>query len=251
MIFLLLVLIYILGEFFICEKNRDDLEFKKFGVFVRENIKHWLVFLVLNMLLIILFEKSIWTIFLGAVIIALSHFIIDLIRNYALRLNKFSNKVFFLFEQASHIIILFLVYKYFYNNLKSGWLLSELSKTIDLLLVIRVILAFTLISKSANVIFKFLLSHFKPDKKLIEELKINDNKFYDSFENSGAVIGLLERAIMLSALIVGEYQIIGFVIAAKSIVRFKSSEITMFGEYYIIGTMFSVLYTLATFYFCL
>jgi len=49
-------------------------------------------------------------------------------------------------------------------------------------------------------------------------------------------------------MIVGSYTTIGLIIAAKSVARFKSLEVTKFGEYFIIGTMFSILYALFTYY---
>lgn len=64
------------------------------------------------------------------------------------------------------------------------------------------------------------------------------------FESGGRTIGYLERALIFVLIIVGEPAAIGFLFAAKSILRFgeiKEREHRMEAEYIIIGTMLSFL----------
>lgn len=57
----------------------------------------------------------------------------------------------------------------------------------------------------------------------------------------GRAIGVLERALTLTLVLLGQYGALGLVVAAKSIARFKALENRDFAEYFLIGTLASVL----------
>lgn len=57
--------------------------------------------------------------------------------------------------------------------------------------------------------------------------------------NIGSWIGILEREIILILGCMGQYGTIGFVLAAKSIARYKQLEEKVFAEKYLIGTLLS------------
>ncbi len=61
-------------------------------------------------------------------------------------------------------------------------------------------------------------------------------------KRAGAIIGVLERALIISFIILGEYSLIGFIVAAKSIARFEELKERNFAEYFITGTMASTLF---------
>ena len=68
---------------------------------------------------------------------------------------------------------------------------------------------------------------------------------------AGAMIGILERLIMGLSLIFGQFTAIGLVFTAKSIARYnKISESQSFAEYYLIGSLFSMIAVLLV-YGCL
>ncbi len=62
----------------------------------------------------------------------------------------------------------------------------------------------------------------------------------------GRTIGILERLILLTLVIIGQWGALGFVIAAKSIARFKDLDKRDFSERYLIGTLTSVLVAIAS-----
>jgi len=62
----------------------------------------------------------------------------------------------------------------------------------------------------------------------------------------GATIGVLERLLVVTFVLVGMEAAIGFVIAAKTLARFKQLDDRGFAEYYLLGTLASVLVALAT-----
>jgi hypothetical protein len=57
----------------------------------------------------------------------------------------------------------------------------------------------------------------------------------------GRAIGALERALTLTLILLGEYAAVGWIIAAKSLARFKALEDREFAEYFLIGTLASFL----------
>lgn len=61
----------------------------------------------------------------------------------------------------------------------------------------------------------------------------------------GRAIGALERGLALTLVLLGEYSAVGWIIAAKSLARFKQLEDREFAEYFLIGTLASFLLALA------
>lgn len=57
---------------------------------------------------------------------------------------------------------------------------------------------------------------------------------------AGRIIGVLERWLIVTLLLVSQYSLIGLVLTAKSIVRFPKFEtVPTFAEYYLLGTLYS------------
>lgn len=63
---------------------------------------------------------------------------------------------------------------------------------------------------------------------------------------TGHVIGLLERFLVLTLVLLGEWGALGLILAAKSIARFKELEDRRFSEYYLLGTLTSVTIAMVT-----
>ena len=63
------------------------------------------------------------------------------------------------------------------------------------------------------------------------------------------MIGNLERILSVIFLSMGNPSGIGLIYTAKSIARFKQiGENKRFAEYYLIGTLYSILFTLSSYY---
>ena len=56
----------------------------------------------------------------------------------------------------------------------------------------------------------------------------------------GATIGALERLLIVALVLSGAEAAVGFVIAAKTIARFRQLDDRGFAEYYLLGTLASV-----------
>ncbi len=66
----------------------------------------------------------------------------------------------------------------------------------------------------------------------------------EDLPGAGTLVGILERAIILTFGLLGEYGAISFVFVAKSMARFKQLENRQFAEYYLIGTLLSFFFAL-------
>ena len=60
----------------------------------------------------------------------------------------------------------------------------------------------------------------------------------------GRKIGIIERAIILTLAFLGEFGAISFVFVAKSMARFEQLKKRQFAEYYLLGTLLSILFAL-------
>lgn len=109
--------------------------------------------------------------------------------------------------------------------------------------IFRMILLTLTITKPANVIFKKLF-HKYSDSIISDKKEINNTE-----EGAGALIGNLERILSVIFLYLGQISAIGLIYTAKSIARFKQiEENRRFAEYYLIGTLYSILYAIVSYY---
>ena len=70
----------------------------------------------------------------------------------------------------------------------------------------------------------------------------DEHGFIDEVK-TGKWIGILERILILIFLFANQLASIGVIIAVKSLARFKMMDNKIFSEYYLIGTLLSVVYT--------
>ena len=104
-------------------------------------------------------------------------------------------------------------------------------------IIILYISVFSIIYEPASVFIRKLFISISPKtypKAYSEELK------------AGNIIGKLERTIIAILLLNNQFGLIGFVLTAKSIARFKQMEDKNFAEKYLIGTLTSFLIVLTT-----
>ncbi|MEW5937423.1 MAG: hypothetical protein AB1665_06370 [Candidatus Thermoplasmatota archaeon] len=63
-------------------------------------------------------------------------------------------------------------------------------------------------------------------------------------KGAGAAIGILERIFALTFVLASEYTAMAIIFAAKSIARFEELKDRKFAEYYLIGTLSSILFAM-------
>lgn len=61
---------------------------------------------------------------------------------------------------------------------------------------------------------------------------------------AGWMIGILERLILFAGIMLHSWEVLAAVIALKTVARFQKMDQREFAEYFLVGSMFSVLWTL-------
>ena len=165
---------------------------------------------------LVTFDLSFWW---CALIIGASHGLIDLWKSY--RTEKVE---WFVIDQLLHILVLVGV-----SILWCTWFDWSIPFGIEPK-VIALAVAVLACWKPANIFIKLLLKHYSVDMP-----KENPTSEF----NAGALIGDLERWLILVFVLLHRYEALGLLIAAKSIIRFGDSE-TRKTEYVLAGTLLSI-----------
>jgi len=156
-----------------------------------------------------------------ALVIGCTHLLIDGIKS----LLKNWKYVFFA-DQVIHIVVIVMVVS-FYNHRVDILLPEWIPETRYLLLISGVIICL----KPTNILISNVFKTF--------DISTTDTtEKTGELEKAGRLIGNLERILALVLVLLIQYQAIGFLIAAKAILRFKDTS-TAKTEYVLIGTLLS------------
>jgi len=222
-------------------ENKNELRLK--GLF-----HHWLTTFIVMIIFLIPYELSVIVQF--TLIVSIIHILVDILKTIFVRGNPEKRGLFALIiDQLIHLATIILIIPLFNFNLTDGFLniirkLSDYSGiNLGRLPIERVII--TLI-----VYLYIVFGGAVFMRKLFDYIYRNNTEtvkrtFYaaTNIENvkTGKVIGILERTIVLTLFVTNNIASIAFVIAAKSLARFKNLSDKDFAEYYLIGTLASVL----------
>ncbi|NLM24796.1 MAG: DUF3307 domain-containing protein [Firmicutes bacterium] len=226
-VFLLLLIGHILGDFYLPFKTNQNF---------MAVVKHSLMYLTTLLLVIIpIFNASLVKAILTILVI---HFLIKLVQNKIAH-NGHLEIISYLIDQSLHILAFLItsivVAEYVTPIEPIKHIYYQLPFSITTFL--SWILALLIIAKPACTTIRKILYNYKP---IMDESE-------SGHPNAGALIGILERTIILLLLYNYQYSAIGFVLTAKSIARYnKIVEDAKFSEYYLLGTLLSVLLVLLT-----
>lgn len=155
------------------------------------------------------------------IVIGLSHWAIDLVK-----LRAKDNLTNFLSDQAAHLVVLWAC---------TFWVFREQHTT----------LLSELLGPKTWVYFGAYLTLIWPAGHLMRILTERWQKEIDtqaeSLKEAGRLIGILERILVVVFIHTGHFEAIGFLITAKSILRFSDTAARKHAEYVLIGTMSSFL----------
>ncbi len=196
----------------------------------RSKFLKWHILLAFMLSWVLSFQ---WLFAMGALVITLSHWLID---GFKIHLNKSPHlgKYAFFIDQGMHLVIITVVV-FLYQR----WFHTEPLIEFSSCTTIPAILAgFLFCSKPANILVKEMLSVFdiKVRKTGTEETDL---------PNAGKLIGIVERWLILVFILINQFEAIGFLLAAKSIMRFKSDE-SLKTEYLLTGTLLSFAIAIGT-----
>lgn len=217
-LFLILQLIAHLLTDFVFQNNRLATDKNTKGFKSSFLIWHGLIAILLSWLLS--FQLNF---ILGALLIGVSHYIIDGCKPF-LNNHKSLGRYAFYIDQFLHIILFIAVSLSFFS-------LTDFNPVINVIAAKQYIVltaGFLFILKPTNIFIKEMLSTFE----------IESTPQSQELEKAGRLIGILERILVVIFVLIGQFGAIGFLIAAKSILRYKDTDLLK-TEYVLIGTMLS------------
>ncbi|HFX17824.1 MAG TPA: DUF3307 domain-containing protein [Flavobacteriales bacterium] len=214
-----LILAHFIGDFILQPKSWvTDKENKEI-----KSIKLYLHILIHGVLVLILFwSLNFWFL---ALVISITHGIIDIIKLYA-QTNKHKSTWFFI-DQILHLISILILWSIFFDRDIN---LNFVFKTPSFWIYT---LAFIFLSSVSGIIIRIVLSNWT--------IKINEPKEV-SLKNAGQYIGILERLFVFVFVITRNWEDIGFLLASKSVFRFgdlKDAKDRKLTEYILVGTLLS------------
>ena len=213
-LFLSLVLAHIIGDFYQqtdeCCKQKETRRFKSWFLYV-----HAIIIGLLSWIIVPSCNFGLW-----ALLIAVSHFAID-----AVKIHCPKGLWSFFIDQLLHLGILITIPNIYEPAKELPLQMIDFSGSFSMLLLI---LAILLCMKPANILIKLVL----------EKYQVGESESCNNIKNAGALIGNLERILTIVFVLLGQFEAIGFIVAAKSILRFKDTD-TAKTEYVLAGTFLS------------
>lgn len=213
-LFLSLVLAHIIGDFYLqtdnCCKQKERRKFKSWFLYV-----HAIIISLLSWIMVPSCNFGLWIL-----LIAVSHFSID-----AIKIHCSKGLWSFVIDQLLHLGILIAISN-IYEPAKE--LPLQMIDSSDSFSIPLLILAILLCMKPANILIKLIL----------EKYQVGESESCNNIKNAGALIGNLERILTIVFVLLGQFEAIGFIVAAKSILRFKDTD-TAKTEYVLAGTFLS------------
>jgi hypothetical protein len=228
--------------------------------------KHGLIYFI-SMLVVVIplysYKDYNLNIFIGAIIISLIHFFIDLLKKNNQQMNdsfSIENSIKikdYIKDQVLHLLTIVLITFFIEESQLFGNITAQslklsmndftilpLAKFFQDIFDIKYnkmlswVLGILIIIKPIQITIKIVLNNYKPEEKEEDH----------SLSNAGALIGVLERCIIFLLLAANQYAAIGFVLTAKSVARYnKIAEEHKFAEYFLLGTFLSTLLVILTF----
>lgn len=223
---------HLCGDFFLqyrrfCEKKRE------------ENCRGWRVYvhsLVIGLLSwAVVWDARAWWL---ALLLGCSHLIVDVAKSAVEKkmIEKKADRfllVPFCADQLVHLVLIVVFASLWLNC--HVW--NEFAWAVDNTKWLAVAVALLVASKPANILVNLILRICKVSGSEGESM---DGGEHGNF-HSGALIGTLERWLTIIFVVLGKYEAIGFLLAAKSILRFsETSKGGEKSEYVLTGTLLSL-----------
>lgn len=184
---------------------------------------HLLIVMICTLLLTFSFKFTI--------VIGFFHWLIDALKVAFEKRKKIKAHSLFVIDQALHLLVILILWMLHYGLYqKCITLISTLFLDYKISLYI---LAYSFVIWPLGYLIRFAL------QKLMPNTEKNSNNDGNNIENAGRLIGQFERIIILTFVLLQQYEAIGFLITGKSIIRFADRNSELKSEYVLVGTMMS------------
>lgn len=192
--------------------------------------KQMLIHIAIVFITTLLLSKS----FIISICISILHWIIDALKIQLLKKHRNWESGLFFIDQFIHLITIITIWAiHFEISLK-------LCKAVELPFlnykISLIILAYVFVMYPVGYMIKYLTTKISPTKTN-NEIKENSNS--SEILDGGKLIGQFERLIILTFVLLNQYEAIGFLITGKSIIRFAQKDEGLRSEYVLVGTMMS------------
>ena len=231
-LFLNLLLAHVIGDFY-CQSGRSCTGKREKGLLGLDLYVHVFIILVLSWL-----AAWSWSFWWAALVIGVVHLFVDAAKAAVERTLKVGGQPIyktryavwpFVIDQVLHVGLIALVAWWWlcYN----GWGQLECIEVIGTRYLV-ILLVLLLCWKPANLLTKHILRYC--------QVKVMDNSDEQTNFKSGALIGTIERWLIVFFMCIQQYEAIGFLVAAKSILRFGETRESEKSEYVLAGTLVSI-----------
>ena len=170
-----------------------------------------------------------------SVAIAVGHWLSDSLKIEIRNRNLYKQNTLFIADQLFHVLIiagLWFWNFHLFDSLFKTFALPFVNYRLSLLLLAYVWLIFPV-----GYLIKFATQDISPTNTNQLSPAINTNE--QNVEHGGKLIGQFERIIILTLVLLNQYEAIGFLITGKSIIRFADHNSNLRSEYVLVGTMMS------------
>lgn len=203
----------------------------------RLKARSWLLYLhcAIHGALTYLFVPN-WRLWIVPLLVMVTHFIIDL-----WKLNRSEGVLYFIIDQALHLVVLIALWCVFVAPpewIPYNWELIRYSQSIWAIGTGYLVVTFPLSLLLASA-----------TQRWRREAEEGGMRSSISLNEAGKWIGIFERILVFTFVISSHFEGIGFLIAAKSILRFndiKGHEARKEAEYILIGTLMSFSFSILT-----
>jgi len=189
--------------------------------------KSWYLYvhsLVAGVLTYVLLQD--WDHFLVPIIIIITHYMIDLWKLH----QKKDNIKYFIIDQLLHFVVIIFAWLYLIEGF--SLVLPEIESFFSSTKALAILIAYLI------VIFPVGFIIGKATERWQKEITIEGEQH--SLKKAGRYIGVFERILVLTFILVNNFAAIGFLIGAKSILRFSDTKgARKQTEYVLIGTLMS------------
>ena len=121
--------------------------------------------------------------------------------------------------------------------------LSYFKLPLNYLEIFYIGLLFSRIYNKTDSLSAVFFMYSKTSQYYIQSEQEDDNSTKTK-NGAGALVGILERFLCAVFIVLGQYSAVGLTMTAKSIARYDQiTKNPAFAEYYLIGTLYSILYT--------
>ena len=224
-----LLLAHVIGDFY-CQTGRSCTGKREQGLMGIDLYVHAFIILVLSWL-----SAWSWSFWWAALVIGVIHLFIDASKAAVERKLKIEGQPIHMtryavwpivIDQVFHVaVIAFVAWWWLQYN---DWSQFAWLQTDRLMAVLAILLCW----KPANLLIKHILRYC--------QVKIMQTQQDQTYFKSGALIGTLERWLIVFFMAIQQYEAIGFLVAAKSILRFSETKESEKSEYVLAGTLVSI-----------